>query len=68
MSHRCQSLKASPVPPSLLWLRLQKSNSRVTVGGPRCSLRSGKVYSDSQLDYLKMTLLNLPAAVISLAL
>ena len=49
-------------------LSLQKSNSRVTVEGPRCSLRSRKVYSDSQLDYLKMTLLNLPAAVISLAL
>ncbi|GAQ87275.1 pgr5-like protein b [Klebsormidium nitens] len=47
--------------------QLKKSNSRVTVEGPRCSLRSRKVYSDSQLDYLKMTLLNLPAAVISLA-
>jgi len=47
--------------------QLKKSNSKVTFEGPRCSLRSRKVYSDSQLDYLKMTLLNLPAAIVSLA-
>ena len=32
--------------------------------GPRCSIRSRKLYSDALPDYLKMTLLNLPAAVL----
>lgn len=32
--------------------------------GPRCSIRSRKLYSDATPDYLKMTLLNLPAAVV----
>ena len=32
--------------------------------GPRCSIRSRKLYSDAVPDYLKMTLLNLPAAVL----
>lgn len=43
--------------------RLKKANSDITVQGPRCSLRSKKMYSDATPDYLKMTLLNLPAAV-----
>jgi hypothetical protein len=32
--------------------------------GPRCSIRSRKLYSDAIPDYGKMTLLNLPAAVL----
>ncbi len=32
--------------------------------GPRCSIRSKNIYSDANPDYLKMTLLNLPAAVL----
>ena len=31
--------------------------------GPRCSLRSGNMYSDASPDYVKMTALNIPAAV-----
>ncbi|XP_024524487.1 PGR5-like protein 1B, chloroplastic [Selaginella moellendorffii] len=49
-----------------LKLKLKKSNSKVAIEGPRCSLRSKKVYSDCTVDYLKMTLLNLPAVLISL--
>ncbi len=32
--------------------------------GPRCSIRSKNIYSDANPDYLKMTLLNLPAAIL----
>ncbi len=32
--------------------------------GPRCSIRSRKLYSDATPDYVKMTLLNLPAALV----
>ena len=31
--------------------------------GPRCSLRSGNMYSDASPDYVKMTALNIPAAI-----
>ncbi|MCO5579013.1 hypothetical protein L7F22_032864 [Adiantum nelumboides] len=51
-----------------LKLKLKKSGSKVAIEGPRCSLRSKKVYSDSTVDYLKMFLLNVPAALISLVL
>ncbi|CAN1147471.1 PGR5-like protein 1A, chloroplastic [Linum perenne] len=42
--------------------------SDIVVEGPRCSLRSRKVYSDLTVDYLKMFLLNVPATVIALGL
>ena len=32
--------------------------------GPRCSIRTKKMYSDITVDYLKMTLLNLPAVLL----
>ena len=32
--------------------------------GPRCSIRSKNIYADANPDYLKMTLLNLPAAIL----
>lgn len=51
-----------------LKLKLKKTGSKVAIEGPRCSLRSKKVYSDSTVDYLKMFLLNVPAALISLTL
>ncbi|KAI5067013.1 hypothetical protein GOP47_0017541 [Adiantum capillus-veneris] len=51
-----------------LKLKLKKAGSKVAIEGPRCSLRSKKVYSDSTVDYLKMFLLNVPAALISLGL
>lgn len=34
--------------------------------GPRCSIRSKKMYSDATPDYLRMTALNLPAALLVL--
>jgi hypothetical protein len=43
---------------------LRKAGSIVTAEGPRCSLRSRSMYSDSQVDYLRMTALNVPAAVL----
>ncbi|PKA61125.1 PGR5-like protein 1A, chloroplastic [Apostasia shenzhenica] len=51
-----------------LKLRLKQQGSGIVQEGPRCSLRSRKVYSDLTVDYFKMFLLNVPAAVIALAL
>ncbi|XP_042439712.1 PGR5-like protein 1B, chloroplastic [Zingiber officinale] len=51
-----------------LKLRLKKEGSSTVEEGPRCSLRSRKVYSDLSVDYFKMFLLNVPAAVIALTL
>ncbi|EXC17797.1 hypothetical protein L484_023150 [Morus notabilis] len=48
--------------------RLKSEGSEIVVEGPRCSLRSRKVYSDLSVDYLKMFLLNVPAAVVALGL
>lgn len=45
---------------------LKAQNSAVTQAGPRCSIRSKRVYSDAVPDYLKLTLLNVPAALIVL--
>lgn len=42
---------------------LKEEGSSVVSAGPRCSIRSKKVYTDASPDYLKLTLLNLPAAV-----
>jgi len=36
----------------------------VSLQGPRCSIRSKKMYSDITIDYIKMTLLNLPAVLL----
>eukprot|EP00244_Chara_vulgaris_P009611 TRINITY_DN414_c0_g1_i1.p1 TRINITY_DN414_c0_g1~~TRINITY_DN414_c0_g1_i1.p1 ORF type:complete len:333 (+),score=56.13 TRINITY_DN414_c0_g1_i1:148-999(+) len=47
---------------------LKKQGSKVVLGGPRCSLRSRKVYSDLTVDYLRMTLLNLPAVIVALGI
>ncbi|CAM6089094.1 unnamed protein product [Calypogeia fissa] len=51
-----------------LKFKLKRQSSVVAIEGPRCSLRSRKVVSDSMVDYLKMTLLNVPAALIALGL
>ncbi|WCJ26120.1 PGR5-LIKE A [Euphorbia peplus] len=51
-----------------LKLRLKQEGSEIVVEGPRCSLRSKKVYSDLSVDYLKMLLLNVPASVVALGL
>ncbi|KAK6117121.1 hypothetical protein DH2020_049166 [Rehmannia glutinosa] len=48
--------------------KLKMDGSEIVVEGPRCSLRSRKVYSDLNVDYLKMFLLNVPAAVVALGL
>ncbi|KAK4486429.1 hypothetical protein RD792_009104 [Penstemon davidsonii] len=48
--------------------KLKMDGSDIVVEGPRCSLRSRKVYSDLSVDYLKMFLLNVPAALIALGL
>lgn len=49
-----------------LKLKLKTEGSMIVVEGPRCSLRSRKVYSDLTVDYFKMFLLNVPAAVVAL--
>lgn len=51
-----------------LRLKLKTEGSMIVVEGPRCSLRSRKVYSDLTVDYFKMFLLNVPAAVVALGL
>ncbi|XP_058105610.1 PGR5-like protein 1B, chloroplastic [Magnolia sinica] len=51
-----------------LKLRLKQEGSDIVQEGPRCSLRSKKVYSDLTVDYFKMFLLNVPAAVVALTL
>ncbi|KAI4327037.1 hypothetical protein L6164_019541 [Bauhinia variegata] len=51
-----------------LKLRLKIEGSEIVAEGPRCSLRSRKVYSDLSVDYLKMFLLNVPATVVALGL
>lgn len=43
--------------------QLRKDNSMVTAEGPRCSLRTRKMYSDATVDYLRLVGLNIPAAV-----
>ncbi|XP_057449915.1 PGR5-like protein 1A, chloroplastic [Lotus japonicus] len=51
-----------------LKLRLKMEGSEIVAEGPRCSIRSRKVYSDLSIDYLKMFLLNVPATVVALGL
>ncbi|KAI3947959.1 hypothetical protein MKW92_035828 [Papaver armeniacum] len=51
-----------------LKLQLKIDGSEIVVEGPRCSLRSKKVYSDLTVDYVKMFLLQVPAAVVALGL
>jgi len=46
--------------------QLRLSSSVVTAQGPRCSIRTRKMYSDAAPDYLKMTLLNVPATLLVL--
>ncbi|CAG9463961.1 unnamed protein product [Pedinophyceae sp. YPF-701] len=46
---------------------LKKSGSGVTKQGPRCSIRSKKMYSDAGVDYLKMGLVNVPALLATLS-
>ncbi|XP_047967622.1 PGR5-like protein 1B, chloroplastic [Salvia hispanica] len=48
--------------------RLKADGSEIVIEGPRCSLRSRKVYSDLSVDYLKMYLLNAPATIVALGL
>eukprot|EP00798_Chlamydomonas_sp_ICE-L_P003887 gene3887-13953_t len=45
---------------------LRQKGSVVAAEGPRCSLRTKTMYSDADPDYLKMTLLNLPAVLVVL--
>ena len=49
-----------------LKVRLRAADSFVTQQGPRCSLRSKRVFANARPDYLKMTALNLPAALLTL--
>uniref|UniRef100_A0A0F7GY01 PGRL1A transmembrane protein n=1 Tax=Erodium chrysanthum TaxID=337364 RepID=A0A0F7GY01_9ROSI len=51
-----------------LKIKLKTEGSDIVVEGPRCSLRSRKVYSDLTVDYLKMFLLYVPASVVALSL
>lgn len=47
---------------------LRLKGSIVAAQGPRCSLRTKKMYADASPDYLRMTALNIPAALLVLGL
>lgn len=49
-----------------LKLKLRQSGSIITAEGPRCSLRSRTMYSNADPDYLRMTAINIPAALVVL--
>lgn len=49
-----------------LKLKLRRNNSIVTAEGPRCSLRSRRVYTNASVDYLKLVAINVPAALLVL--
>ena len=42
--------------------------SPLAIQGPRCTLRSQRVLSDASVDYARMTALNIPGALIALAI
>jgi len=46
---------------------LKRQGSTIALAGPRCSLRSRAMYSDLEVDYLRMTALNLPAVTLVLS-
>lgn len=45
---------------------LRNSSSIVTAQGPRCSIRSRKLYSDAETDVLRMVAINIPAVLLVL--
>lgn len=45
---------------------LKRKGSIVTAQGPRCSIRSKNMYSDLEVDYVKMLALNLPGVLLTL--
>lgn len=47
---------------------LRNKGSVVTAQGPRCSIRSKKMYADAEPDYFRMTALNLPGVLFVLGL
>jgi len=49
-----------------LKMKLKQQGSPIATGGPRCSLRSRRVYTDMQVDYLRLTLLNIPGVGVAL--
>jgi len=59
-------LAGGPPPPPPRPAELKQQNSTVAAGGPRCSIRTGKMYSDASVDYTKMLALNIPAVFIVL--
>jgi len=45
---------------------LKQKSSIVAAEGPRCSIRTKKMYSDATADYVRMTAINLPAVLVVL--
>lgn len=67
MSHACTHSHLSRCHPLLLpGLAAPPPTHTHNKQGPRCSLRSKKMYSDAYPDYLRMTALNVPAALLVL--
>jgi hypothetical protein len=48
--------------------KLRAGNSIVTAQGPRCSIRSKKMYGDLKTDYARMLALNIPAVMLVLGI
>jgi hypothetical protein len=49
-----------------LKMKLKEQGSPIASGGPRCSIRSRRVFTDLNTDYLRLTLLNIPAVGVAL--
>eukprot|EP01025_Chloroclados_australasicus_P008396 TRINITY_DN1295_c0_g1_i1.p2 TRINITY_DN1295_c0_g1~~TRINITY_DN1295_c0_g1_i1.p2 ORF type:complete len:321 (-),score=32.29 TRINITY_DN1295_c0_g1_i1:305-1267(-) len=49
-----------------LKMELKQEESFVTQQGPRCSIRTGKMYSDCYPDYTRLLVLNIPAVLLVL--
>lgn len=49
-----------------LKIDLKEQGSQLAIAGPRCSLRSRRVYTDLGVDYLRLTALNLPGVALAL--
>ncbi|GLC34319.1 hypothetical protein PLESTB_000742600 [Pleodorina starrii] len=64
--------KGKPIMPDeeydALKAELRNKSSIVTAQGPRCSIRSKKMYADAEPDYVRMTVLNLPGVMFVLGL
>ena len=61
---QCLKMLAAPIWVRVGFYAMSFRFAGVAVQGPRCSIRSKNMYSDLEIDYLKMLLLNLPGVLL----